>query len=123
MEFATQHAGTKLVVVMGHTSCGAVQAACANPRLNERNLSDLIEQIQPAVKQVSKTQKLNCDSPKQVDEIAKQNVIDQVNNIYKDSPTIKKLVDEHKIMLVGAMHNIATGNVDFFYEFNPGKQS
>lgn len=123
MEFATKHAGAKLIVVMGHTNCGAVRAACANPKLNEQNLSDLIKQIQPAVKQVSKTQKLNCDDPKQIDEIAKQNVIDQVNDIYNDSPTIKQLVDEHKVMLVGAMHNIATGKVDFFYKFTPGQQT
>lgn len=123
MEFATKHAGAKLIVVMGHTSCGAVSAACMNPKLNEHNLNDLLDEIQPAVKQVSKTQKLDCADTKQVNAIAKQNVINQVNEIYKESPTIKQLVNQHKVMIVGAMHNLATGKVDFFYTMKPEKQT
>jgi len=118
MEFATQIAGARLIVVMGHTHCGAVQAACsigANTGL--ANLDYLLGEIKPAVSQVekqSKKQELNCQSTKTVDIVAKQNVINQLNDIYKDSTVIKKLVDSKQIYLLGAMHDIRSGQVLFF---------
>jgi len=118
MEFATQIAGARLVVVMGHTHCGAVQAACsigANTGL--ANLDYLLGEIKPAVSQIEKQKnkkELNCKSTKTVDIVAKQNVINQLNGIYKDSAVIKNLVDSKQIYLLGAMHDIQSGQVLFF---------
>jgi carbonic anhydrase len=117
MEFATKVAGAKLIVVMGHTSCGAVQGACKG--VGDGNLKTLLDRIQPAVKEVAKDRTPNCEDMNYVNQIARQNVIDQVKNIYNDSPVIKQLVDEGKVMLVGAMHDLKAGKTDFFYQFKP----
>lgn len=115
MEFATQHAGTKLVVIMGHSQCGAVAGACAGVD-KPPNLGQLLAKIQPAVKTVQKQQKveLNCEKMQTIDQIAKKNVLDQLHQLYKDSPATKKLVRSGTIKVVGAMHNIRTGKVVFF---------
>ncbi len=117
MEFATGLAGAKLIVVMGHTSCGAVAGACAGAGTD--NLKKLLSNIQPAVNTVQQAKKGSCEDMKTVNAIAKQNVINQVKKVYQDSPVIKRLIDKHQVLLVGAMHNLATGNVDFFYQFKP----
>lgn len=113
MEYAVKFVGSKAIVVMGHTSCGAVQAACSN--LQTGNLTGLLAKIRPAVLEVeNKLHSKNCEDPKLVDAIAKQNVLVQLAAVYQGSEIIRKLVDENKIELVGAMHDINTGRVTFF---------
>lgn len=113
MEFATHYAGAKLIVVMGHTACGAIVGACNNVKLG--NLTGLLKQIRPAVQTVKAESKdFSCDNPQIINEIAKQNVLDQLHYIMQHSPVIAKLVQTKRVMLVGAMHNLATGKVQFF---------
>lgn len=113
MEFATKVAGAKLIVVMGHTQCGAVKAACQNVKLG--HITNLVKQITPAVNTVkAKIKKLNCDNSQNVDLIAKQNVLDQLQLILSQSTIIKNLVETHQVKLIGAMHNLKTGKVTFF---------
>lgn len=113
MEYATNYAGSRLIVVMGHTQCGAIQAACTGKVFG--HLHGLIEQIEPAVKSVEKQLKnKNCEDPILVDAIARQNVINQMHEIVKQSPIINKLVKSGQIKIVGAMHNIKSGKVEFF---------
>ncbi|MDF1797301.1 MAG: carbonic anhydrase [Coxiellaceae bacterium] len=113
MEFATKYAGSKLVVIMGHTQCGAVAGACsAVDKPQQLNL--LLSKIQPAVKQFAKHKKPDCSNMTDIDQIAKQNVVNQMHALLKNSQALAKMVREHKILLVGAMHNIKTGNVSFF---------
>lgn len=114
MEFATKYAGSKLVVVMGHTSCGAVQGACKG--FGEDNLKVLLSSLQPAVDNFKKDNKSKavCESVENLDAIAKENVHLQLSHIIRDSATLRKLVIQKKIMLVGAMHDLATGKVTFF---------
>lgn len=116
-EFATKYAGAKLIVVMGHTSCGAVQGACKG--VGEGNLRALLNKITPAVNQVAAKGEKNCQSSEDINRIAKQNVINQAIATYENSTTIKQLVDDKKIMIVGAMHDLGTGKVDFFYTLEP----
>ncbi|WP_133127244.1 carbonic anhydrase [Legionella nagasakiensis] len=114
MEFATEYAGVPLIIVMGHTHCGAVHGACAGGASG--NLKHVLDHIQPAVNTIiheDNTSK-NCNSPAIVDSIAKQNVINQIDLILKNSRAIAKLVKEKKVMVIGAMHNIKTGEVVFF---------
>lgn len=114
IEFATKVYAAKLIVVMGHTNCGAMKGACEDVRL--ANLTYVIKAIQPAVSQIRQQQrkKFSCDSSATIDAIAKQNVLDQMQLIRKYSPIIAGLVKQKKIMIVGAMQNVATGKVTFF---------
>lgn len=115
IEFATQYAGTKLVVIMGHTGCGAVVGSCSN--VNEpRNLKKLLKKIKPAIGEYKASHNgvVNCDDPKQIGEITKQNVLNQMKYLLKVSPATQKLVDSGQVKVVGAMHDLKTGQVTFF---------
>ena len=112
MEFGTKIAGAKLILVLGHTHCGAVQAACHGDKFG--NLTDVIEQIQPAVKTTEAVlQKSNCSDISLLNAIAKQNVINMVKQIPQKSPLIAELVKSGKIKIVGAMYDVSTGEVSF----------
>lgn len=116
IEFATKAIGSKLVVVMGHTRCGAVKGACQGVKLG--NLTQLLDKIQPAV-QIIKNQsngKVNCDDYHVIDNIAKQNVIDMMKNIEEQSSIIHDMAANKQIMIIGAMHYLETGKVVFFDE-------
>ncbi len=114
MEFATKVAGSKLIVVMGHTACGAVIGACNHVTVG--NLPHLLSSVQPAVKTIKAKEGRNfsCDNSQTIDAIAKQNVLNQVQFIYQNSKVIRTLIQNHKLMLVGAMHDLATSKVTFF---------
>ncbi len=115
MEFATKFSGAKAIVVMGHTRCGAVVGACKGVN-NPANLKALLQQIMPAVKKVKAQQKakFDCNSTETINAITKQNVIQQLNNILTNSPVLAQKIKENKIAFVGAMHNLATGEIEFF---------
>ncbi len=115
MEFATAKAGTPLIAVIGHTKCGAIAGACSHAA-KSANLKYLLNQINPAVKSVKKIEgkKFSCESEQTIDAIAKANVLAQMHYILKSSDTIKKLVKEGKVEVVGGMHDISTGKITFF---------
>jgi len=111
-EFASAVVGTKLLVIMGHTSCGAVKGACADAQLG--NLTDLLGQIRPAVELV-KAERPNvdvCTTP-HVDHIATVNVERTIKEIRQKSPVLSDLEKEGKLKIVGAMYDISTGKVTF----------
>lgn len=113
MEYAVKFVGSKIIVVMGHTSCGAIEAACSN--LQTGNLTTLLAKIQPAVTQTEKElNSKNCQDPKLINAIAKQNVLVQLSTVYQNSEIIRDLVDKKGIELVGAMNDLKTGQVTFF---------
>ena len=109
MEFATSLSGAKVIVIMGHTQCGAVAGACNGVSLG--HLTQLLSRIQPAVDAVD-----GCEynASECVARVAKQNVLNQIAWIKQHSPVIACDVKEEKVCLVGAMHVIATGQVTFF---------
>lgn len=113
MEYGTKVAGAKLIIVMGHTNCGAVAAACHGESFG--NLGGLLGQIQPAVQTTEATlQKSDCSDKSLVNAIAKQNVINMVKAIPQQSQLIAELVKEGKVKIVGAMYDVSTGKVTFF---------
>lgn len=115
MEFATQLAGAKLIVVMGHDSCGAVRGACQDAKLG--HLTQLLDKVQPAIKEAKQQLgKVNCNSERFIDQAAKDNVEHVVNQIYQKSPVIRKLVEQGKVKIIGAMYHLKTGKVTFFDE-------
>ena len=114
MEFACKLAGTKLVLVLGHTSCGAVKGACDHARLG--NLTKLIQKIEPAVDAVTepKDEHLrNSNNLEFVDNVAAKNVTMTIDNIRKESPILSEMEKEGEIMIIGAMYDISNGSVDF----------
>jgi carbonic anhydrase len=115
MEFACKLAGTKLLVVLGHTSCGAVKGACDHARLG--NLTKLINKIEPAVEAVKEpmdSKLRNSSNLEFVDEVAAKNVHMAIENIYKDSPILAEMEKNNEIMIVGAMYDISSGEVKFY---------
>ena len=115
MEFACKLAGTKLIVVLGHTSCGAVKGACDNAKMG--NLTKLIEKITPAVNAVtepSDTNLRNSSNLEFVDNVSHMNVKLTISRIRKESPILAEMEKNGEIMVVGAMYDINTGAVEFY---------
>lgn len=113
MEFGAEAAGAKLIVVMGHTSCGAVAGACKHVQLG--NLDHVLNKIQPVIPGIEKSMPgKTCADMELVDAIAKANASAVAQQIPQRSPIIKSLMDQGKLTIVVAMHNIKTGQVDFF---------
>ena len=115
MEFACKLAGTKLIVVLGHTSCGAVKGACDHARLG--NLTTLINKIEPAVEAViePKDESLrNSSNIEFVNEVAEKNVYMTIDNIRNSSEVLKAMEDAGEIDIIGGMYDIKTGKVSFY---------
>lgn len=114
MEFSCKLAGTKLIVVLGHTSCGAVKGACDHARLG--NLTKLINKIEPAVEAIKEPKDVSLRNSKNldfVDAVAVKNVEMTLDNIKEQSPILKEMEDNGEIAIVGAMYDISDGKVTF----------
>lgn len=113
MEFACKAAGAKLIAVVAHTSCGAVKGACANVELG--HLTGLLAKIQPSVADAkAKSPGGSASDPLFVDEVARLNVLAVKTQILAQSPILKDLIDSGKVGLVGGIHDLRTGQVEFF---------
>lgn len=114
MEFACKLAGTKLVVVLGHTACGAVKGACDHARLG--NLTALINKIEPAVAAVTEPTDESLRNSKNIDfvnTVAVKNVEMTIENIRKQSPVLAEQEENGEIKIVGGMYDISNGKVTF----------
>jgi len=115
MEFACKLAGTEVIVVLGHTSCGAVKGACDDAKLG--NLTAMLEKIKPAVNSVKSPEDAslrNSSNKEFVDNVAKINVILTIERILQESPVLAEMHENGEIKIVGAMYDIKTGAVDFY---------
>ncbi len=115
MEFACKLAGTSLVVVLGHTSCGAVKGACDHARMG--NLTALINKIEPAVAAVvepTDESLRNSSNIEFVNNVSAKNVRMTMDNIRKESPILAEMEDAGEIKIVGAMYDINDGSVTFY---------
>jgi carbonic anhydrase len=114
MEFACKLAGTKLIVVLGHTSCGAIKGACDHARMG--NLTALINKIEPAVyavKEPKEEEKRNSSNIEFVNEVANANVAMALENIRNQSVILRDMEKDGDIKIVGAMYDISSGQVIF----------
>ncbi|MEN9322895.1 MAG: Carbonic anhydrase 2 [Bacteroidota bacterium] len=117
MEFACKVAGSKLIVVLGHSKCGAVKGACDHIEMG--NLTELLSKLQPAVYQEKNT-KSNRNSKNDVfvENVSALNVKRSVKSIIERSYILEKMLENGEIGIVGAMHDIDTGTVQFYEDVN-----
>lgn len=115
MEFACKIAGSKLIVVLGHSKCGAVKGACDHVEMG--NLTELLSKIQPAIYQENST-KENRTSTNEifVENVSSINVKRNVKNLIERSFVLEEMIEKGLIGIVGAMHDIETGEVTFYDE-------
>ncbi|MGB4397757.1 MAG: carbonic anhydrase family protein [Daejeonella sp.] len=114
MEFGCKVAGSKIIVVLGHTKCGAVKGACDHVEMG--NLTALISKIQPAVydeKTVTDEEKRNSSNSEFVEKVSTINVKRSVHAIMERSPILKEMIQAGTIGIVGGTHDITTGEVSF----------
>ena len=114
MEFACKLAGTKLILVLGHTACGAVKGACDHAELG--NLTSMLENIAPAVNAVAEPQdpaQRNSQNIDFVNAVGTKNVELTIDRIRKESPVLAEMEEAGEIQIVGGMYDLASGKVNF----------
>ncbi|MGE3993418.1 carbonic anhydrase family protein [Pseudorhodoplanes sp.] len=109
MEFACMVAGAKLVLVMGHTACGAVKGAIDDVVLG--NLTGLVAKIRPAIRETAYKGQRTSANPEFVDQVARTNVTMAVKQIRERSPILREMETSGKIKVVGSMYDLATAKV------------
>ena len=113
MELACKIAGSKLIVVIGHTNCGAIEAACNNITLG--NLTSLLSKIKPAIETETKTLlNRNGTNIPYLYNVTVNNVFLTVKKIKEQSAILKEMVEKNEIKIIGGLHDIETGQVTFF---------
>ncbi|MCL6274114.1 carbonic anhydrase family protein [Muricauda sp. 2012CJ35-5] len=114
MEFACKLAGTKIIVVLGHTACGAVKGACDDAKMG--NLTELLSKIKPAVNAVAEPSDASARTSANIDfvnNVAETNVRLTMDNIRTQSPVLKEMEDNGEILIVGGMYDINNGVVSY----------
>jgi carbonic anhydrase len=118
VEFAAATTQARLVVVMGHTQCGAIQATYdamekKKPAITE-NIRDIVERIQPHIQQLISKRKEKVDQKQLLREAMRTNVLASANHLRHGSRLLENMVRDEKLLIVGAEYCIETGLVDFF---------
>lgn len=108
IEYACKVAGSKVVMVLGHTKCGAVTAACQGVELG--NITPLLSKIKPAVAKVRKSD--DAMTPEEVEEVIKINVHLGIQQIKDESPILAEMEKNGEIDIVGAVYSVADGSVE-----------
>jgi carbonic anhydrase len=113
MEFATKVVGTKIIVVLGHTKCGAIVGACNHVELG--NLTTLLNKIQPAIaNEKSITDNRNGSNSEFVNKVTDIHVQLTIDRIRRESPIVAELEQQGAIKIVGGSYDVETGYVTFF---------
>ena len=114
LEFSTKYLGSKIIVVMGHTNCGAIKAAC--DQYYEGNIGEIIRLIEPAVaaeKSILSKKDRGSHNEIFVEKVCFHNIQYQIDQILKQSSIIRDQLKEKKVALIGAVYNLSTGIVEF----------
>jgi carbonic anhydrase len=114
LEFSTEYLGSKIIVVMGHSNCGAVKAACDN--FHGGNIGEIVHLISPAVEEettITQKDQRNSSNNDFVKKVCFLNVQEQIKRILRYSRIIKNQVQEGKVGLVGGVYDLASGKVIF----------
>lgn len=112
IEFACNLAGSKLIAVLGHTKCGAIQGACKDIKLG--NLSGLLQKIEPAI-HLAKERNPHQDKHDVdfINTVTRVNVDLVIENILQKSPIINDMVKQEKVGIIGGIYNADNGQVEF----------
>jgi carbonic anhydrase len=111
MEFACAVAGAKVVLVFGHTACGAVRGAIDDVEMG--NLTGLLARIKPAISATKFDGEKSSKNATYVDAVARTNVLLGLDNVRRRSPILEGLEKKGSVQIAGAMYDLATGNVEF----------
>ncbi|CAM4449699.1 MAG: Carbonic anhydrase 2 [Legionella sp.] len=115
LEFACKIAGSKLIVVLGHTNCGAIKGACDEAQLGY--LTQLLDKITPAIEQeTSFKDNRNGANSAYVTEVTKINVDNSIKIILEKSSILRELISKKAIKIIGGLYDIGSGEVSFFDE-------
>tara|TARA_R110000868_G_scaffold124779_1_gene329626 strand:+ start:2958 stop:3599 length:642 start_codon:yes stop_codon:yes gene_type:complete len=113
MEFGCKIAGAKIIIVLGHTKCGAIKGACDQIELG--HLTELLKKINPAICDEKSVTENRCSANDEfVEKVSAINIKKTVDFIMEHSPILKELIDSGQCGIAGGYHNIATGEVSFF---------
>ena len=113
MEFGCKVAGAKIIVVLGHTQCGAIKGACDHVEMG--NLTALLSKIQPAVyDEKTVIENRHSDNDEFVEKVSSINIKRTVHAVMERSPILKDMIESGTIAIVGGMHDISTGEVSFY---------
>jgi carbonic anhydrase len=113
MEFTCKIAGAKIIVVLGHSKCGAVKGACDGAQLG--NLSTLLNKIQPSVyREKSVTENRNSKNDAFVEKVTEIQVRRSVEQILEASVVLREMVEKGEIYIIGGNYSVETGEVEFF---------
>ena len=113
LEFGTKYLGSKLIVVLGHSSCGAIKAACDD--FKDGHITQLIELIKPAVvMEKTESQTRNSGNEDFVMKVCELNIRHQMHQIVYESEIIQKQLEARAIGIVGASYDLSTGKVKFY---------
>lgn len=116
MEFGCKVVGSKIIVVLGHTKCGAIKGACDHVEMG--NLTTLLTKIRPAVDDEKSTiDNRNSSNVDFVENVAILNIKRTVKSITERSPILKDMLEKGEIDIVGGLHDLTTGRVTFFKDF------
>ena len=111
MEFACKVAGAKLIVVLGHSRCGAIKGACNHVEMG--HLTGLLSKISPALHSVHESGHGDCDPDELVERVAMENMRHQMRAIVERSPILEQLLRDGQIGIVGGMYSVENGTVEF----------
>lgn len=119
LEYATEVVDSKLIMVLGHTGCGAVKSACIGIA-DMGNISPMLDNITPAVREVEKEMPNNPEDPVFTNKVSVTNVSMTIANMINDSHIIKaRAASPDVLRIVGALYNVASGEVTLTHEYNP----
>ena len=117
LEYACKVVGSKLILVLGHTSCGAVKGAYQNVQLG--NVTSLLTKILPPIEKVKfqLEEKEHLKTEQEIlDEITKQNVVHSIMEIINGSPILYEMIEKGELGIAGGIYSVASGEVDIFYK-------
>ncbi len=117
LEFSSKYLGSKLIVVMGHSSCGAVKAACDD--FKDGHIGEIINFIKPSIrheKTVLNKEDRTSKNPDFVEKINVLNVKHQIDTIIRQSDIVNDMIEARQIAIVGSIYDLTTGKVNFLEE-------
>ncbi|HMQ79783.1 MAG TPA: carbonic anhydrase family protein [Ignavibacteria bacterium] len=112
MEYSCKVVGARLILVMGHTECGAIKSTIDDAQLG--NITQMLAKIKPAVEKTVYDGEKSSKNYDYVDLVSKENVLLAVENIKLNSPILKEMYDKGEIDIVGCMYNVQNGKVEFY---------